>query len=183
MREQRGTGNREPGTGSRIGYRGRGYFVVMAAVLLCFSASIAGALTENQLRQQADVVAAKLRCPVCQNLSVADSNSFMANQIKDKIRKQIAEGKSEQEIIAYFQSKYGDWILLSPPRKGFDLTVWLLPFAGFAAGGVVLMLMLRGMAGKKQGESSAAPAPEEKSGKKDAPVNEAVKKELENYDY
>lgn len=150
--------------------------------------SFPSAQTESQMRQRADAIAAKLRCPVCQNLSVADSTSFMANQIKDKIGKMLAEGKSEQEIIAYFQSKYGDWILLSPPRNGFDLTVWLLPFAGFLAGGIFLVMLLRSMQ-KKKPQNDTAPAAirtksEEKTNSKaENTVNDAVKKELEKFDY
>src|SRR5262245_17886752 len=63
-------------------------------------------------------IAAQLRCVVCQNLSVADSPSEMASQMRAIIRERLAAGESPAEVQRYFVDRYGEWILLSPPRRG-----------------------------------------------------------------
>jgi len=88
-------------------------------------------------------VAAQLRCVVCQSLSVADSPSETAHQMKDIIRERLAAGESPEQVRAYFVEKYGNWILLSPPRQGFNLLVWVVPFAGLGLGLVLVLLVVR----------------------------------------
>jgi len=79
-------------------------------------------------------IAAQLRCVVCQNLSVADSPSEMASQMRAIIRERLAAGESPAEVQRYFVDRYGEWILLSPPRRGFNLLVWLVPLAAVLVG-------------------------------------------------
>ena len=79
-------------------------------------------------------VAAQLRCVVCQNLSVADSPSETAQQMRALVRERLARGETPEQVRAYFVDKYGIWILLAPPATGFTLLVWVLPFAALAAG-------------------------------------------------
>ncbi len=100
-------------------------------------------LAQVDLDEQVRSVAAQLRCPVCQNLSVADSPSETAQQMRGVILEQLQAGKTPEEVLAYFLSKYGDWILLSPRPQGFNLLVWLGPFAGAAVGLVVAVLAVR----------------------------------------
>jgi len=88
-------------------------------------------------------VAAKLRCVVCQNLSVADSPSEMASQMRGVIRERIAAGETPEQVTQYFVDKYGEWILLQPSRHGFTLLVWVLPPLALAAGLVLVGLRLR----------------------------------------
>lgn len=88
-------------------------------------------------------VAAQLRCVVCQSLSVADSPSETAHQMKAIIRERLAAGESPEQVKAYFVEKYGTWILLSPPRQGFNLLVWVVPFAGLAGGLVLVLILVR----------------------------------------
>jgi cytochrome c-type biogenesis protein CcmH len=88
-------------------------------------------------------VASQLRCVVCQSLSVADSPSETANQMRGIIRERLAAGESPEQIRAYFVEKYGDWILLSPPKSGFTLLVWVLPFVGLGIGLVLVAVLVR----------------------------------------
>jgi cytochrome c-type biogenesis protein CcmH len=88
-------------------------------------------------------VAGQLRCVVCQSLSVVDSPSEIAHQMKDIIRERLAAGETPEQVRAYFVEKYGTWILLAPPRQGFNLLVWVVPFAGIALGLVVIFVVVR----------------------------------------
>jgi cytochrome c-type biogenesis protein CcmH len=84
--------------------------------------------------QRVDHIAAELRCPVCQGLSVQDSPSETARAMKDLVAKRVSEGRTDDEIRAEFQRSYGDWILLSPPLLSPNGLVWLAPLAAVIAG-------------------------------------------------
>src|SRR6478736_6329758 len=84
-----------------------------------------------------------LRCAVCQGVSIADSPASMARAQLDKVRELVAEGKSEEEIIDYFVARYGEWVLLEPPRHGFNWLVWLGPLALIAAGAFVISRQIK----------------------------------------
>ena len=102
-------------------------------------------------------VAAQLRCVVCQSLSVADSPSEIAHQMKDIIRERLAAGETPEQVRAYFVEKYGTWILLAPPRQGFNLLVWVVPFVGIALGLVLVFVVLRRWS-RRPSATPAAPA-------------------------
>ena len=87
---------------------------------------------------RADRIAAGLRCPVCQGLSVKDSDSPTARDIRDDIRRRTDDGQSPADIRQAYVDRYGEWILLRPGTSGFDALVWAVPTAAFAAGLVVL---------------------------------------------
>src|SRR5262249_20968477 len=93
--------------------------------------------------QTVHAIATQLRCVVCQSLSVADSPSEIAHQMKDIIRERLAAGETPEQVRAYFVEKYGTWILLAPPRQGFNLLVWVVPFVGIALGLVLVFVVLR----------------------------------------
>jgi cytochrome c-type biogenesis protein CcmH/NrfF len=87
-------------------------------------------------------VAAQLRCPVCQGLSLADSPSELALEMKDVVRDQLRAGRTPDEVKAYFVAKYGEWILLEPPRRGVNLLAYLLPAVAIVGGAAIIWLML-----------------------------------------
>lgn len=88
-------------------------------------------------------IGAQLRCVVCQNLSVADSPSEMATQMRGVIKERLAMGERPDQVIRYFVDKYGVWILLAPPRRGFTLLVWIFPVVAVVVGLGILALVLR----------------------------------------
>jgi len=99
------------------------------------------AATAPDIDEQTQNIAKELRCVVCQNLSVADSPSEMAQQMRGVVREQLQAGKTPQEVKDFFVSKYGDWVLLAPKTQGFSLLVWLLPFVVLVLG-IALALWL-----------------------------------------
>lgn len=79
-------------------------------------------------------VSEQLRCPMCQGMSVADSPSASARAIKDEVRSLLAEGFSEDQVKQYFEGTYGEFVLLSPKRKGLNWLLWLAPGTVFLGG-------------------------------------------------
>jgi len=98
---------------------------------------------QPSLNQRVHDVASQLRCPVCQGESVADSPSQLSQQMRGVIRQQLQSGKSEQEVIQYFRTSYGDQIVWSPPWQGFTLLAWLVPIGLLLAGIILLFFVLR----------------------------------------
>ena len=88
-------------------------------------------------------IASELRCVVCQNLSVADSPSEMAAQMRAIVRERLAAGDSPEQVREYFVERYGEWILLAPRRRGFNLVVWGFPIVAVVVGLVVVGALLR----------------------------------------
>jgi cytochrome c-type biogenesis protein CcmH/NrfF/cytochrome c-type biogenesis protein CcmH/NrfG len=104
---------------------------------------------------QTRTIAEELRCVVCQNLSVADSPSEMAQQMRGIIREQLAAGKTPQQVKDFFVSKYGQWVLLAPTTQGFSLLVWVLPFVVLIAGVVCGFWFIRRWSVKKTAGNAA----------------------------
>ena len=110
------------------------------ALLLTALARVAHADTlDDETRR----IARQLQCPVCAGASVADSPSDLAGQMRTVIRARLQAGESEEQIIAYFVERYGDGVLIEPPRRGVGLAVWLVPLAMLAIGSVLLWRLLR----------------------------------------
>ncbi|UZX15534.1 cytochrome c-type biogenesis protein CcmH [Thermus sp. PS18] len=88
-------------------------------------------------------IARELRCPVCQGESAAESNSGVAVEMRRLIAEMLKEGKTEEEIKAFFVDRYGEWILYEPPRRGVTLWVWVLPVLGLVLLGLGLFAYFR----------------------------------------
>lgn len=121
--------------------------VLLAAAALALAA-LAGAQDATaapsvQIGSRAFDISRNLRCPVCTSESVADSSAEIAQQMRGLIQEKIDEGLSDAQIYAFFQERYGDWILLDPPKRGVHLLVWLLPVLIGATAVVVVVGMTR----------------------------------------
>lgn len=102
---------------------------------------------DTALERRTREVAAGLRCPVCQGLSIADSPSELALEMKGLVREQLAAGKTPDEVRGYFIAKYGEWVLLEPKPTGLNLLVYLLPLLVVAGGGGLVWRFVRAHAG------------------------------------
>ncbi|MDQ6830877.1 MAG: cytochrome c-type biogenesis protein CcmH [Gemmatimonadota bacterium] len=121
-----------------------------AIAALFFAAVQLGAQTvsrspgrDSVIEDQTRALASQLRCPVCQGLSIEDSPSQLSQQMRDLVRDQLRTGKTPDEVKRYFVSKYGEWILLSPPAHGVNTLIYVLPLLVIVAGGVVIVLAVR----------------------------------------
>lgn len=107
-------------------------------------AGAGGPLEDPVQEARATALADELRCPVCQGLSIHDSPSPLAQDMKNLIRSQVAAGASDEDVRRYFVSKYGEWVLLQPDPQGFNLLVYLLPaFALLGGAGLILVAVRR----------------------------------------
>ncbi len=128
--------------------------LIAAALLLLVFAGLglvrgAGPDAAPTSRAQVDAVAATIRCPTCQGLSVKDSPSVLADGSRQIIEEQVAQGRSADQIRQYFVDRYGDYILLSPDPAGPGVAVWVLPAVVLVgAGALVLRWQRRGRAGR-----------------------------------
>jgi cytochrome c-type biogenesis protein CcmH len=85
----------------------------------------------------------ELRCLVCQNQTIADSNAPLAIDLRNQIREQLAAGKSESDVLDFMVARYGDFVLYRPPLKGTTLLLWIGPFAFLVTGLYLLARYLR----------------------------------------
>ena len=114
--------------------------VAMLLVLLGLGVQVAAA---DAVDEEARRIAKGLQCPVCQGASVADSPSDLAEQMRGVIRRKVEQGESEEQIVQYFVERYGDGVLIEPPRRGIGLAVWLGPVLVLGLGAGVLFLLAR----------------------------------------
>jgi cytochrome c-type biogenesis protein CcmH/NrfF len=119
-----------PGRKRRVG--ARTFAAAAVALLAVLVAGVAAGRPEPADR--AGALAARLRCPDCRSISVAESDSQTASAIREQIGRLLAEGRSDQEILDHFTARYGRWVLLDPPARGQTLLLWLLPALALTAG-------------------------------------------------
>jgi len=121
----------------------RRVLIAIAVLALAGALAFAARPHETTADERVDQITTELRCPVCQGLSVKDSTSETARQMRDLVAQRVREGKTNAEIEAEFRAAYGDWIFLSPPLASWTGLVWLVPVAALAAGLVLVTGRLR----------------------------------------
>ena len=84
-------------------------------------------MVDKTLEKRARAINKELRCVVCQNQSIDDSDAPLAKDLRMLVRANLIEGKTDQEVIDYVVSRYGDFVLLKPPVKGATIPLWLGP--------------------------------------------------------
>jgi cytochrome c-type biogenesis protein CcmH len=114
----------------------------LLALLLVLSTptpGLANKLAEDPSEALVRTIAKELRCAVCQNQSVYESNSDLAKDMLGVIRDKVNAGEDEAAIRDYFFQRYGDYIYLEPTKKGMNLLLWFGPLAGLLIGGLALV--------------------------------------------
>ena len=111
-------------------------------IILCLWAGAATAAEDLDKRTAA--LAEELRCLVCQNQTLADSNAPLAVDLRKQIREQMKAGKSERDVIDFMVARYGDFVLYRPPFKASTLALWASPFLILLGGVWLLARRIRG---------------------------------------
>ena len=101
------------------------------------------AAADPELEKRVQALAIELRCLVCQNQTIADSNADLAVDLRNQVREMLRQGRSEREIIDFMTARYGDFVLYRPPVRGSTALLWFGPAALLVTGVVVLLLVLR----------------------------------------
>jgi cytochrome c-type biogenesis protein CcmH len=134
----------------------------LAALLLAFSGAVMAQADEianpdPAVEQRLKNLGEELRCLVCQNQTIADSNAPLALDLRNQIRVQVKQGKSDDEIREYMTARYGDFVLYKPPFKATTAVLWVGPFALVALGVLVFFFVVRRR--KPQAPQAQTPEP------------------------
>ena len=100
--------------------------LALACTLVLALAGLAAA-QDRELDPRVFELGRELRCPTCVAESVSESSAAIAREMRVLIQEQLDQGANRNEVLAYFQERYGDWILYNPPMRGMNLVVWSLP--------------------------------------------------------
>ena len=99
-------------------------------LLFLLVSEFALAIENDKLEDQINTISHKLRCPICQGLSVKESMDDISMNMKTKIRSLLEEGKNEEQVLKFFETRYGEWILRNPKKDGLNISLWLFPLGG-----------------------------------------------------
>ena len=113
----------------------------LALLLLCLSTAVLG---DEALDRRVSDLAHELRCLVCQNQSLAESNAPLALDLRNQMREQMAAGKSDQDVVDFMVQRYGDFVLYRPPLKASTVLLWAGPFLFLVLGLFFLFRFVRG---------------------------------------
>lgn len=123
-------------------------FLVILCVSLCFaSASQAVSpdemLSDPVLEKRARTISAELRCMVCQNESIDDSNADLARDLRLLVRERLVAGDTDQQVLDFLVARYGEFVLLRPRLQFSTLLLWGFPIAALVAGGCAILISIR----------------------------------------
>ncbi len=121
-------------------------WLVVIFMILSFSASAIGQPSDVEVEMRAKEVGRSLRCVVCQNQSIDESDAPLAVDMRELVRNRLREGDSNAEVISYMRERYGDYVLLKPPVQTNTYILWLAPFILLLAG----LLWFFANAGRKE---------------------------------
>jgi len=102
------------------------------------------AFEDPEMQARYEKISSEVRCLVCQNQTIKDSNAFLAADLKREIRRLLEEGKTDAEIYDFLVARYGDFVLYSPRKSGKTLVLWIAPFLFIVIGGFVALKVVRG---------------------------------------
>ena len=115
----------------------------MFRLALVFFCGLAVAQEDPALEKRVQQLSHELRCLVCQNQTLADSNAPLAVDLRNQVREQLKSGKSERDVVDFLVARYGDFVLYRPPLKASTVLLWAGPFLLLALGIVLLVRRLR----------------------------------------
>lgn len=138
-------------------------FAFLLTAFPAFAVNPDEVLADPALEARARTLSSQLRCMVCQNQSIDDSNAELARDLRLLVRERLKNGDRDQAVIDYVVSRYGEFVLLNPRLRGETLLLWGAPIVLFLAGATAMILFVRKRGGKPTG----------------TPLSDAEKAELE----
>jgi len=136
--------------------RGRALILFIALIfpLAAHAVTPGEMLADPALEARARAIAAELRCLVCQNQSIDDSDASLAKDLRVLVREKLKEGMSDAQVREYIHARYGDFVLLRPPMKPDTLLLWSAPLIALLAGAAAVWIAVR----RRSGLAAASPA-------------------------
>jgi cytochrome c-type biogenesis protein CcmH len=145
---------------ARVGLPGLLVLVALAAGLVTLVIVAVSGHPPASQAQEVQQIASGLHCPICKDLSVADSPAPLAQQMRQEIAQKVRAGESAAQIRAGFVAAYGDSVLMSPPRQGMAGVVYYLPWLVLAAGLIIAFTLVRRWLRAPQPDPPGAGPPE-----------------------
>jgi cytochrome c-type biogenesis protein CcmH len=137
------------------------YMVLLLSAVSMFAMSFAYSADSNvsteesqQIESRLKALSTELRCLVCQNTTLSDSNAPLAEDLRNEIRTLMLEGKTDEEVTAYLVARYGDFVRYKPPVQANTALLWFGPFVILIVGVVILFRVLKKHAANNQLEAS-----------------------------
>jgi cytochrome c-type biogenesis protein CcmH len=125
----------------------RRFFLVMVALVIsapAWAVSSPAELLPNPVQEQrAEAIGSQLRCLVCQNQSLEDSDADLARDLRHIVRQRVAAGDTDQQVMTWMVDRYGDFVRLRPPFRPLTWALWFSPFLCLGIGGVAVLLSRR----------------------------------------
>ncbi len=138
---------------------------ILAAALLATSGAFAvepdELLADPALEARARSLSGELRCLVCQNQSIDDSNAGLARDLRLLVRERLVAGDSDEQVRRFLVARYGEFVLLAPPFGWRTLALWLAPLAALLAAALAVWRTFARSGGRASGEGRAALSREE----------------------
>lgn len=131
-------------------------FLLLLPVSPVFAVNPDEVLADPALEARARALSAQLRCMVCQNQSIDDSNAELAKDLRLLVRERITNGDSDEAVIAYVVSRYGEFVLLNPRFEVKTLILWGAPVVLLLAGAAAMLVAIRRRTGKATGTALSA---------------------------
>jgi len=103
-------------------------FIILLLPIVLLAVEPDEILNNKALEARARDISKNIRCLVCQNEDIGNSNADIAKDLRVLIREKLLEGKTDSEITDYIHSKFGDFVLFKPPLKSYTIILWGLPF-------------------------------------------------------
>ena len=107
-------------------------------------------LSDPKQQESYETLTKELRCLVCQNQIIAESNAELASDLRRQVSEMLAQGKSKEEIIQFMTDRYGDFVLYKPAFKGKTLLLWIAPIAFLVIGLIAVLLGIRSKKAKEK---------------------------------
>lgn len=120
-------------------------FLILAPVTAAMGQYLDAPLNDPALERRAQDIHKQIRCLVCQNQAISDSNATLARQLREIVRERVAAGDSDADVEAFLVTRYGDWVLMRPPLNASTVLLWTLPFVILAGilGGLAVFVWRR----------------------------------------